>query len=161
MYVRYGAASSTIANAQASITLSGSGTTASTGGLVLGASIQLLTDAQIAAILNLLTSFNADQSVIDNVSAALHGTAGTSGGTTASGASDRFVFTTTLQVGSTGNAVTELQKRLTAEGLYSGPITAYFGQLTKAAVMAYQKAHSLPQVGIVGPQTRAVLNGQI
>ena len=130
-------------------------------GLVLGASTQALTDAQIAAIINLLKSFNADQSVIDAVNASLHGqaTAGT-GGTTTS-ASDGFVFTQTLQVGSTGNQVTELQKRLGAEGLYSGPVTGYFGAMTKAAVIAYQKAHSLPQVGIVGPQTRAVLNGQI
>ena len=160
-YVRYGASGNIVASAQASITLSGSGTTASTGGLVLGASTQTLTDAQIAAIINLLKSFNADQSVIDAVNASLHGQASASTGGTVASSSDGFVFTQRLQMGSTGNEVTELQKRLGAEGVYSGPVTGYFGALTKAAVIAYQKAHSLPQVGIVGPQTRAVLNGKI
>ncbi|HVZ75932.1 MAG TPA: polysaccharide deacetylase family protein [Candidatus Paceibacterota bacterium] len=151
IYARFGIASSTYANAQASIQLT-------SGGVVLGASIQILTDAQIAAILNLLTSFNADQSVIDSVNAALHGEA--TSGTGGSATSDGFVFTQTLQVGSTGNQVTELQKRLTAEGVYSGPITGYFGALTKAGVIAYQAKKGLPQVGIVGPMTRAALNGQ-
>lgn len=69
-----------------------------------------------------------------------------------------YVFTQTLSTGSTGVDVTEVQKRLTAEGVYSGPITGYFGAMTKAAVIAYQTKHSLAQVGIVGPQTRAALN---
>jgi hypothetical protein len=126
-------------------------TNPTTGGLVLGASTQVLTDAQIKAILDLLKSFNADQTVIDSVNKALHGEAS---GTISAG----FVFTKTLQVGSTGTEVTELQKRLTAEGVYSGPITGYFGPLTKKAVIAYQKKYGLEQVGIVGPKTRAMLN---
>jgi peptidoglycan/xylan/chitin deacetylase (PgdA/CDA1 family) len=127
--------------------------TSNSGGQVLGASTQLLTDAQIDAILNLLKSFDADQSVIDNVSKALHGEA-TGGSTTG------FVFTKTLQTGSTGDEVTELQKRLAQEGVYSGPVTGYFGALTKAAVIAYQKKYGLDQAGVVGPKTRAKLNGQ-
>ncbi len=125
------------------------------GGLVLGASTQVLTDAQIKAILDLLKSFNADQAVIDNVSKALHGQA-----TSGTGATTGFVFTKTLQLGSKGTDVTELQKRLTAEGVYSGPVTGVFGPLTKAGVIAYQKKHSLDAVGVVGPKTRTVLNGK-
>jgi peptidoglycan/xylan/chitin deacetylase (PgdA/CDA1 family) len=121
-----------------------------TGGQVLGAATGL-TDAQIESILNLLRSFDADQSVIDNVNKALRGQASSIGG--------KFIFTRTLQTGSTGNDVMELQKRLIAEGhLKIAAPTTYFGSLTRAAVILYQKAKGLPQVGIVGPQTRAELN---
>ena len=73
-------------------------------------------------------------------------------------ASDGYQFSTYLVVGSAGKAVTELQTRLTAEGLYSGPITGRFGALTQAAVMAYQAKHGLAKLGVVGPGTRAMLN---
>lgn len=72
-----------------------------------------------------------------------------------------FKFTLTISIGSTGNEVTELQKRLTLEGVYSGPVTGYFGPLTQTAVKAYQAKHGLDQVGIVGPKTRAELNGGV
>jgi hypothetical protein len=69
-----------------------------------------------------------------------------------------FNFTSSLSLGSSGSNVTELQKRLTQEGFYSGPITGYFGSLTNAAVKAYQLKHSLPGTGFVGSLTRAQLN---
>jgi len=69
-----------------------------------------------------------------------------------------YIFTRTLSVGSRGDDVTELQKRLTQEGVYSGPITGYFGPLTEAGVKAFQEKNGLEQVGIVGPKTRALLN---
>ena len=69
-----------------------------------------------------------------------------------------FRFTSALQVGSKGDDVTELQKRLTQEGVYSGPITGYFGPLTFAAVKAYQAKTGIESVGIVGPLTRTSLN---
>ena len=41
------------------------------------------------------------------------------------------------------------------------PMSGYFGPLTKAAVIAYQKANSIsPAAGYVGPLTRASLNGK-
>ncbi len=70
-----------------------------------------------------------------------------------------FNFSSSLNIGSRGEAVTELQNRLTAEGVYSGPITGYFGQLTFAGVKAYQGKYGISQVGNVGPLTRAQLNG--
>ncbi len=69
-----------------------------------------------------------------------------------------FRFTNMLHVGSRGDDVTELQKRLTEEGVYSGPITGYFGSLTFAAVKAYQAKNGIQAIGIVGPKTLASLN---
>jgi peptidoglycan hydrolase-like protein with peptidoglycan-binding domain len=56
------------------------------------------------------------------------------------------------------NEVTKLQERLKEEGVYSGPITGYYGNLTMAAVKKYQKLNGLDQLGSVGPGTRAALN---
>lgn len=69
-----------------------------------------------------------------------------------------FRFNVNLSVGSRGQDVIALQTRLTATGYYSGPITGYFGSLTRAAVVRFQAAHGLPQTGFVGPMTRAILN---
>lgn len=72
-----------------------------------------------------------------------------------------FRFTKGLGIGSRGDDVTELQNRLTAEGVYSGPITGYFGSLTAQGVKNFQKKYGISQVGLVGPQTRAKLNSVI
>ncbi|MDP2966952.1 MAG: ice-binding family protein [bacterium] len=69
-----------------------------------------------------------------------------------------FNFTANLRLGMKGNAITELQKRLTVEGVYSGPITGYFGPLTLGGVKAYQKKYGISQTGFVGPLTRGQLN---
>lgn len=70
----------------------------------------------------------------------------------------QYVFRTYLAVGSSGGGVTALQQKLTALGFYGGPVTGYFGNLTAAAVKAFQKSVGLEQVGYVGPGTRAALN---
>ena len=69
-------------------------------------------------------------------------------------------FNTNLTVGSRGADVTALQTWLIGAG-YSVPAgaTGYFGSQTKAAVIAFQTAKSLPTTGFVGPLTRAILNG--
>lgn len=69
-----------------------------------------------------------------------------------------YNFAQLLQLGSTGNDVTQLQMTLTQEGVYSGPITGFFGNLTRAGVIAYQAKYGIDQLGIVGPMTRAQLN---
>ena len=71
-----------------------------------------------------------------------------------------FDFTADIMFSAGGDAVTELQKRLTAEGVYSGPITGYFWNLTKNAVRQYQAKYGIPQTGNVGPLTRAQLNAK-
>ena len=67
-------------------------------------------------------------------------------------------FVSDLRVGDRGLEVVELQTRLTLLGYYNGPITGYFGNLTKAAVVRFQSAHGLPSTGFVGPLTRQMLN---
>lgn len=70
-----------------------------------------------------------------------------------------YNFTRTLQVGSTGDDVTQLQQLLTQEGVYTGPVTGFFGNLTMAGVMAYQAKYGIEQAGVVGPVTLTHLNG--
>ena len=67
-------------------------------------------------------------------------------------------FTKYLKLGSTGAEVSKLQEKLKALGFYKGKIDGGFGPATENAVKAFQKAHKLPQVGAVGPRTRALLN---
>jgi len=73
-------------------------------------------------------------------------------------ASVAHTFRTYLKLGSMGTDVTELQKKLTEDGVYSGPVTGYFGSLTQAAVKKYQAKYQIDQLGVVGPATRAQLN---
>lgn len=72
--------------------------------------------------------------------------------------SGNYQFTRYLSLSSSGDDVTELQKRLASEGLYFGATTGTFTPLTQAGVMIYQAKHGLEPVGVVGPGTRALLN---
>lgn len=69
-----------------------------------------------------------------------------------SGFSDVLLFQ-----GSSGTDVTTLQNRLTALGVYDGPITGYFGGLTEDAVIRFQQAKGLLADGVVGPKTKTAL----
>jgi hypothetical protein len=72
---------------------------------------------------------------------------------------EKFIFTKFMKLGSTGNEVLELQKLLTAQMYYAGPLDGIFGSLTEEAVKTYQAAHPPLRIhGIVGPKTRGVLN---
>ena len=72
--------------------------------------------------------------------------------------SGSYQFTSYLSPGSSGTDVTELQTILAQQGYFSGSVTGYYGSQTEAAVIAYQAAHGLNQLGVVGPATRAALN---
>lgn len=63
----------------------------------------------------------------------------------------------TLQQGSTGDAVEELQTKLNAIFFNCGTVDGVFGSRTKAAVMAFQKANGLAADGVAGNQTWAKL----
>ncbi len=74
----------------------------------------------------------------------------------------KMLFIKNLKEGSKGTEVSVLQKKLKAEGFYSGPINGSFGPLTKTAVVKFQKAKKIKttssSAGIVGPSTREYLN---
>ena len=70
-------------------------------------------------------------------------------------------ITSSLSVGSRGAQVTELQKTLTTLGFYSGPITGYFGNLTKQAVIKFQNANNVtPANGNFGSVSRSKLTSK-
>ncbi len=74
--------------------------------------------------------------------------------------STRFEFKNFLEFGMENSEVSELQKRLIELGVYAGPVTGYYGEKTKAAVIELQKKNGLDQRGYVGVNTRKVLNSQ-
>lgn len=82
-------------------------------------------------------------------------TSATSSGSTTT---SNYQFTKSIALGATGTEVSQLQTKLKSLGFYKGKIDGGFGSVTEAAVKAFQKAHGLPQVGNVGPKTRALLN---
>ena len=59
----------------------------------------------------------------------------------------------TIQQGSRGQAVTDLQEALVNAGFNPNGVDGVFGAGTKAAVVAFQRAHSLSADGSVGPNT--------
>ena len=68
-------------------------------------------------------------------------------------------FNRTLSYGMTGTDVSQLQQFLADEGLYNGPVTATFGPLTRASVIAFQQQEGItPAVGNVGIVTRSHIN---
>lgn len=78
------------------------------------------------------------------------------------------VFKAELSLGSTGGEVALLQEQLKKLGFYKGGLTSnYFGEITKEAVIAFQKANGIiltendSGAGLVGPKTREILNNII
>lgn len=73
------------------------------------------------------------------------------------------LLTGQLDYGQTSNNVTNLQTFLASSpSIYpQGRVTGYFGPLTKSAVMNFQNAYGIAQVGRVGPETLAKINSLI
>ncbi|MDN4071714.1 cell wall hydrolase [Fictibacillus terranigra] len=67
-------------------------------------------------------------------------------------------YAQTLVKGSTGHKVTALQNRMKSAGYFHGPVTGYYGPLTKYAVANFQLATGLVPDGIAGPRTFGKLN---
>jgi len=63
----------------------------------------------------------------------------------------------TLELGESGQPVTDLQNHLTGLGYWLGNADGNYGQLTRQAVMAFQKAEGLGRDGTAGPITQARL----
>jgi peptidoglycan hydrolase-like protein with peptidoglycan-binding domain len=62
-----------------------------------------------------------------------------------------------LRQGSRGTQVRDLQEALRAAGFDPGPVDGVFGPRTRAAVLAFQRAHGLAADGIAGPVTKGAL----
>jgi N-acetyl-anhydromuramyl-L-alanine amidase AmpD len=63
----------------------------------------------------------------------------------------------TLKLGSANPAVLRLQQKLVDKGFNPGEVDGAFGEMTKAAVISFQRSVGLKDDGIVGPKTRAAL----
>lgn len=148
-----------------------------------------LTSDQVSAILNLLKSFGAEQSVITNVEASLTGgtpsvgqrkdddrgwkyapgqNASTTPGIPGLGAnrSDRakcVLLARNLKQGSQGDDVREFQKMLWEEGHFMGSTTGFFGPMTAKAVAKWQEKYGIASStngGMVGMMTRKFLENR-
>jgi peptidoglycan hydrolase-like protein with peptidoglycan-binding domain len=64
-----------------------------------------------------------------------------------------------LELGERGPAVLALQQRLVSLGYWLGSADGTYGQLTRQAVMAFQKAEGLGRDGVAGPVTQGRLAG--
>jgi peptidoglycan hydrolase-like protein with peptidoglycan-binding domain len=67
-------------------------------------------------------------------------------------------FTRTLQVGSQGADVAALQAFLIQHTYLNSEVTGYFGSLTAEALKKFQFDVNIDPVGILGPETRSLLN---
>ncbi len=65
----------------------------------------------------------------------------------------------TLELGEDGDAVLALQQRLNDLGYWLGQPDGNYGQLTRQAVMAFQKYEGLSRDGVAGPTTQERLAG--
>lgn len=63
----------------------------------------------------------------------------------------------TYKYGSSGNIVTEIQRRLKAWGYYTGGLDGYYGYNTYLGVKKFQGKLGIPADGIVGEKTLAAL----
>lgn len=57
------------------------------------------------------------------------------------------------RMGSSGDAIKEIQQRLKDWGYYKGNVDGYYGAITQDAVIAFQKKHGIAVDGIVGAKT--------
>ena len=143
-------------------------------GSASSANAAALTQSQIDAIIALLESFGADQSVVDNVNASLTGSTPTT--TTSTASVCPHTWATDLTSGSAGADVKALQQFLNSDSATqvassgvgsAGSETDFFGSLTTGAVIKFQDKYAadvLTPVGLsagtgyFGPSSRAKAN---
>lgn len=65
----------------------------------------------------------------------------------------KYNITTLSRMGSTGQEVTNIQKRLKDWGYYGGSVDGIYGYQTYQAVRKFQQRHGLVVDGIAGPKT--------
>ena len=112
----------------------------------LVASADTLSDLQsrIDALLSELSSLQSQMQQLQSTSASVS-TAGSSSGasTAATGAAPIQcpLIARTIGLGASGSDVSQLQRFLAQQGVFSGDATGYFGTITQAAVQAWQSQH--------------------
>lgn len=120
-----------------------------------------LTEDQIQSIITLLESFDVNQTIVDNVDAAIRGeeSSGTSRDTSTIVQACNYTFTRNLALGDRGPEVQELQEFLNTDpdtqirlsgGGSPGNETQYFGSLTAAAVSRFQEKYSADILAPIG-----------
>jgi len=72
--------------------------------------------------------------------------------------SNKITSSTSLKMGSTSDAVADLQRRLIALGYLTGKADGIFGTKTSLALISFQKANGLTADGVAGTKTIAKLN---
>ena len=115
-----------------------------------------LTNAQVQAILAVLSSFGADSAIITNVNTALIGGTPITPPTIFC-----HNFNTNLTVGSSGADVAALRQALFSSSIAPATDndTSAFDETTASYVVAFQDKNNInPKSGYVGPLTRAKLN---
>ena len=122
-----------------------------------------LTQAQISAITNLLSSFGADSSVIANVQSVLEDSSASTS-SVVQPSSSCATLSGDIGEGDQGQNVSDLQDFLKQDSsIYpEGVVTGYFGHLTEEAIQRFQEKHDIVATGtpdttgfgIVGPRTR-------
>ena len=84
---------------------------------------------------------------------------GMTGGSTEASPEDTSSGSGSLRVGDRNDEVVKVQTILRDKGYFRTNVTGYFGSITEAAVIAFQKDYGIDPIGVVGPQTRAALFG--
>ena len=88
------------------------------------------------------------------------GSGSSSSFSSSSSSSSKLNTAVTLQLNSNSTDVKKLQQRLDELGFYTGNITGNFGEKTRDAVIAFQKAAGLTADGIAGKRTLEAINAK-
>ena len=89
------------------------------------------------------------------------GSGSSSSFSSSSSGSSKLNTAVTLQLSSNSTDVKKLQQRLDELGFYTGNITGNFGEKTRDAVIAFQKAAGLTADGIAGKRTLEAINAKV
>ena len=103
----------------------------------------------------------AGSTTLSKITEKLKGSSSSSSGSSSSSTSSSYA-STSLYPGMKGSEdVKQLQKDLTTLGFYSGNKTGNFGDLTKEAVIKYQKSKGLTADGIAGKKTLTAIKADL